>query len=281
MTDAPHEATSSELRQVVHSPEQYRLEIPLAGPSSRILAYAIDYFLIVLLMILVAIVAFALFPVAAYLDAANQDVQEAVLSENPNQILEGNYFLILIGFWIVIQLVVEVAYFTFFEMTLNGRSPGKAVVKLRVLGDGGHPLGIGQSVTRNLLRTVDVLPINYMVGLISIVISPEAKRLGDLAAGTIVIRLDRPAKAAPIGLDFDGNTDIFRFDHEQVARIGPKELRLIRQTLRRLPEIGEEHAALALERAVTVLSELLEHETVVPEERETFLHTLLRAVEQR
>jgi uncharacterized RDD family membrane protein YckC len=281
MTNAPPEPTSSELHQVVHSPEQYRLELPLAGPSSRILAYSIDYVLILILSLLLMIAVFILFPLAVLFDGIFAEFQEAALSDDPNAVLESNFILVVMGFLVVIQLAVEWTYFIFFEMTMNGRSPGKAVVKLRVLGDGGHPLSFSQSIARNLLRTVDILPIYYIVGLISMVISPEAKRLGDLAAGTIVIRLDRPAKAAPIEPEFDGKTNIFRFNHEQIARVGPEELRLIRQTLRRLPELGEDHAAHVLERTVTVLAERLDHETIAPAERKTFLHALFQAVEMR
>lgn len=281
MKGTPSESTSSELRQVVHSPEQYRLELPLAGPTSRILAYSIDYALILILTALMIVLVFTLFPLAAQLDAVLQDFREATLSEDPNSIYESNSFLIMLSFIVVVQLAVEWTYFIFFEMTMNGRSPGKAVVKLRVVRDGGHPLEFGQSVARNLLRTVDILPLYYIVGLVSMVISPEAKRLGDLAAGTVVIRLDRPARAASIELNFYGNTDIFRFDHGQVARVGPEELRLIRQTLRRLPELSEDHAALALERTVTALAERLDHEPIPPADRETFLHALLQVVERR
>jgi len=119
------------------------------------------------------------------------------------------------------------------------------------------------------------------VGLIAMVISPEAKRLGDLAAGTVVIRLDRPARAAPIDPALDARTEIFRFDHGQIARIGAKELRLIRQTLRRLPDLDEARAARVLERTVTVLCELLEHEAVDPADREVFLRALLQTVARR
>jgi len=278
---APSKTTGSELRQVVHSPEQYRLELPLAGPSSRILAYAIDYLLISLLSIVVIALAFLLFPLAAEFGALFEDFREAVDSDDPNALQENNFILVILGFLIVVQLVVEWVYFIFFEMTLNGRSPGKAAVKLRVVGDGGHPLGFGQSVARNLLRTVDILPLYYIVGLVSMVVSEEAKRLGDMAAGTIVIRLDRPAGAAPIESAFEGETDVFRFDHAQLAKVGAEELRLVRQTLRRLPELGQEPAALALERTVTALTDRLDYPPVPAAEREIFLHALLRAAQRR
>ncbi len=281
MNDARLETTSSELRQVVHSPEQYRLELPIAGPSSRILAYAVDYFLIGILMFLTIIAALLILPLAGQLQTLNAEIQEAASSADPNNVLLTDAFLIMIGFVIVVQLVVETGYFVFFEMTMRGRSPGKAIVKLRVVSDGGHPLRFGQSVARNLMRAVDILPTSYVVGLIAMVISPEAKRLGDLAAGTVVIRLDRPARAAPIDPALDARTEIFRFDHGQIARIGAKELRLIRQTLRRLPDLDEERAALVLERTVTVLCDLLEHEAVDPADREVFLRALLQTVARR
>jgi len=281
MNDARLESTSSELRQVVHSPEQYRLELPIAGPSSRILAYAIDYILIGILMFLTIIAALVILPLADQLQVLNAEIQEAASSADPNNVLLTDAFLIMIGFVIVIQLVVETGYFVFFELTMRGRSPGKAIVKLRVVSDGGHPLSFGQSVARNLMRAVDILPTSYVVGLIAMVISPEAKRLGDLAAGTVVIRLDRPARAAPIDAALDARTEIFRFDHGQIARIGSKELRLIRQTLRRLPDLDEARAARVLERTVTVLCELLEHEAVDPADREVFLRALLQTVARR
>jgi uncharacterized RDD family membrane protein YckC len=234
-----------------------------------------------MLTALMIALAFMLLPLAAQLEGAYEGFQEAARGDDPDAIFQSSFFLILLGLIIVAQLVVEWGYFTFFEMTTNGRSPGKAALKLRVVRDGGHPVDFGQSVARNLLRSVDILPFYYTVGLISMVISPEAKRLGDLAAGTVVIRLDRPAKAAPIEFDLDGNTDAFRFDHEQAARVGPEELRLIRQTLRRLPELSQDNAALVLERTVTVLAERLDHEPIPPADRRTFLHALLKLVERR
>jgi len=281
MKDTPQESIGSELQQVVHSPEQYRLVLPLAGPTSRILAYSIDYVLILILSVFLMVVAFALLPLANLLAGMLAELQEAGLDNDPNAIVQSDFFLAVMGLVVVTQLVVEWTYFIFFEMTMGGRSPGKAIVKLRVLGDGGHPLSFGQSIARNLLRAVDILPTSYIVGLISMVISPEAKRLGDLAAGTIVVRLDRPAKAPPIEPSISSNTSIFRFTREQIARIGPDELRLIRQTLRRLPELDRDQAALALERAATVLSKRLGHETISAAERETFLHALLQAVDRR
>jgi hypothetical protein len=185
------------------------------------------------------------------------------------------------SFLIILQLAIEWIYFVFLEMTTGGRSMGKAIVKLRVVSDGGHPLSFGQSVARNLLRAADILPGSYLVGLISMIASSEGKRLGDLAAGTVVIRQDRPAAAAPLTAQPDDRTDPFRFDHQQVAKLGPQELRLIRQTLRRLPELPDDQARAILDRSVQALTQRIEHAPVSAAEQKAFLHALLLAVERR
>ena len=59
----------------------------------------------------------------------------------------------------------------------------------------GLPINLRSSVLRNVLRIVDILPENYVVGLVSMLLSPSGERLGDHVAGTIVIRLDRPQAA--------------------------------------------------------------------------------------
>ena len=273
--------TPSEPHQVVHSPEQYRLDLPLAGPTSRILAYGIDYVAIVIIGFLVLGLLFALFPLAQQMVEMMDEVAELAESDDPNALYESTTVLILLGFVIILQLAIEWVYFVFLEMTTGGRSLGKAIVKLRVVSDGGHPLRFGQSVARNLLRAADILPAYYLVGLLSMIASLQTKRLGDLAAGTVVIRLDRPAAAPPLTAEPDGGTDAFRFDHQQVAKLGRQELRLVRQTLRRLPELSEDQARSILDRSVKALTQRIEHPPVAAEEYEAFLRALLLAVERR
>src|SRR5216117_3937237 len=193
--------------------------------------------------------------------------------EHPERIQE--LVLTFLGLFLVIQLAIEWGYFVFCEMTTAGRSLGKALVGLRVVRDGGFPISLRESLVRNLLRIVDVLPWYYTVGLVSIVLSRDGKRLGDLAAGTIVVRLDRPEPEPPhAGAGF-------RFERSQIARLGPNELALLRQTLRRLAALPPERAAEVLERAVAVLSARIGHGPVAAEEREAFLRALLHAARVR
>ncbi|KAA3662195.1 MAG: RDD family protein [Chloroflexi bacterium] len=79
-------------------------------------------------------------------------------------------------------------YYIFFEMQWNGRTPGKQLAGLRVIRQDGTPITLPESIIRNLVRLVDFLPVGYGVGIVTMFIDSNARRLGDMAAGTIVIR---------------------------------------------------------------------------------------------
>ncbi|MNC47329.1 RDD family protein [compost metagenome] len=82
-------------------------------------------------------------------------------------------------------------YMVLFEVLNQGRSPGKQWMGLRVVHDDGTPVGWSASLLRNLLRVVDLLPFGYFLGAISCLQHPHFKRLGDIAAGTLVIYRER------------------------------------------------------------------------------------------
>ena len=88
----------------------------------------------------------------------------------------------------IVSFVVVFGYDVSFEVLASGRTPGKRVNGLRVVRTGGEPVDLLTSVIRNLLRIVDFLPISYLVGIVSILVTSRNQRLGDLAAGTLVVR---------------------------------------------------------------------------------------------
>ena len=94
--------------------------------------------------------------------------------------------------------VVQWGYYIICEMTMDGASPGKRALGLRVIRDNGLPIGFVQSMLRNLVRVVDFLPWAYGVGLVAAFASRRSQRLGDLAAGTLVVKLGA-ARAGPAG----------------------------------------------------------------------------------
>lgn len=110
----------------------------------------------------------------------------------------GNGWTAAIG--IVAVLLIVFGYDVLFEVLASGRTPGKRWSGLRVVREGARPIGWGTSLVRNVLRLVDVLPGVYAVGGLCIVLSARNQRLGDLAAGTLVVR-ERRGLAATEGTD--------------------------------------------------------------------------------
>lgn len=89
--------------------------------------------------------------------------------------------------FILIPFLLYWGYFTLFEAFWNGRTPGKRLVKIRVIQCSGRGIGLFESMTRNFLRIVDQFPVVYGVGVLSILLTRQNQRLGDLAAGTLVV----------------------------------------------------------------------------------------------
>jgi uncharacterized RDD family membrane protein YckC len=225
------------------SPEGVHLDLPIAGPAPRMFAYAIDLAAVIVLIILLIIILGTLLPVAAWLErwfgSLFREVGAGAKSPQAKQSFDRVTGL-MIAFFVLAQFAVETGYFIFWEMVTNGRSPGKAAVGLRVVRRDGLPIDARSSAVRNLMRIVDILPANYVVGLVSTIVSNSGERIGDHAAGTLVVRLDRP-EAAP-DLAVSGAPSSSAFTRQQMARIGPRELQLMRGTLRRVTELPENRA---------------------------------------
>ena len=103
------------------------------------------------------------------------------------------------AFFIILLFVLEWLYPVVFELTPSGATPGKRVFGLKVVMDNGLPVTAAASVTRNLLRAADFLPFGYGFAIVSMLLRRDCKRLGDIAAGTIV--LHEPRTAPRIALD--------------------------------------------------------------------------------
>jgi uncharacterized RDD family membrane protein YckC len=100
------------------------------------------------------------------------------------------------GFFLILLFVIEWLYPVLFEVFSRGQTPGKKLLKISVINDDLSPVTLGASMVRNLLRTVDFLPLFYLVGLVTMLSNQRFQRLGDLAAGTLVISVPESAKPA-------------------------------------------------------------------------------------
>jgi uncharacterized RDD family membrane protein YckC len=147
----------------VETPEQIQLEFALAGIGSRCLALLLDYLIQVgVSVVLILVVVFT--------------ATASLRTPWVGAIVIGAFFLLQFG------------YFIGFEIFWNGQTPGKRWIGLRAIKDSGRPLSAGETIGRNLLRIVDQLPGMYGVGLIAMIFSKSNKRLGDMVAGSVVIR---------------------------------------------------------------------------------------------
>jgi uncharacterized RDD family membrane protein YckC len=105
-----------------------------------------------------------------------------------------------VAFWIIFIFALEWFYPVVFELRTAAATPGKRVFGLRVVMDNGLPVTVAASVTRNLLRTADFLPFGYGFAIVSMLLRRDCKRLGDIAAATMVVHQREPERNAGIRL---------------------------------------------------------------------------------
>ena len=167
----------------VATPEGIELTLRLAGPVPRALAWSVDLAIRVAIVLVVMLLA--------------------------SQLGRAGWGVVLLA-----AFVVEWLLPAWFEAQMGGQTPGKRLFGLAVLNDDGTPLRWPGALTRNLLRAVDFLPFLYAFGLVTMLLNRDFKRLGDLAAGTVVVYLSTSADVArkipeappippPVSLDLD------------------------------------------------------------------------------
>jgi uncharacterized RDD family membrane protein YckC len=154
---------------------RYRVEIPgginleaqVVGPIPRSLAFAIDQAIrgIIVFGLSIAAIPFCAFG------------------------LGGGFFLIFL-------VAIEWLYPVLFEVFWRGQTPGKKALGISVINDDLTPVTLGTSLVRNLLRTIDFLPLFYLAGLVTMLCNRRFQRLGDLAAGTLVISVRESSRPA-------------------------------------------------------------------------------------
>jgi uncharacterized RDD family membrane protein YckC len=146
---------------VVPTPERVSFDYPVAGLGTRAIAQILD-------LLIVSVILAAVFFVALAISSASGETATLIL-------LFGSFVVIFGYFWVS-------------ESLWSGQTVGKKAFRLRAVGDRGEPLTFGQAGIRNIVRIVDFLPYGYGVGLVVLFANGKGKRLGDLAAGTIVVK---------------------------------------------------------------------------------------------
>lgn len=255
----------------IDTPENVVFGYQIAGIGSRFLACSIDTLLIIVLLL------FVNFALAAVVSTTNL----AGASDSATAWLAALFGLVSFAvFW---------GYYIFFETVWNGQTPGKRRNGLRVIRRNGTPVTVGETAVRNLVRIIDFLPALYAVGIVAMFIDGQSRRLGDLAAGTLVVRdretisLDslaaapaQPAVSLFAALD-DGQTD----STLPVERLTAQEIEMLEEYFRRRDELAN-RTPLAMQIARRLCSSMgISAGNIQPYQAERFLSDVLLAQRRR
>lgn len=222
---------------IIETPERVPLAFALASVGNRFLAVLIDHF-IQFMTILIVQWAFSSWAEAG----------------SPFNESSGQFFAEMskwtIALMIFIGFLIFSGYFIFFEWIWNGQTPGKRLMKLRVIREDGRPITLWEAVARNLLRIFDNAPLFffpiYSAGLISIFLSSRDQRIGDMFAGTVVIR-ERTDEAPTFAETFSNQISDAAFRRVQkrtdfqadVNLITESEIEVVESFLRRRWDLSE------------------------------------------
>ena len=187
----------------IETPEQIDISFQKAGIGSRFYAALIDTGLLALILF-----------VGYYV--------------NRNFIMElgdtlGNWLGAIGG---ILVFALFWGYYMVFEVTSNGQTLGKRALGVRVIKDGGYPIGFADSAIRNLVRVVDFLPFFYGAGLLTMLINGNWQRLGDLAAGTLVVKTAR-TDLKPTGASTNTRVPVINIPREEFNYDGWIRLELV------------------------------------------------------
>jgi uncharacterized RDD family membrane protein YckC len=235
----------------IETPEQVDLRLPIAGIGSRFIAILVDTLIQVVAEIVLILI------IVVFISAAQR--------EHLNEMSDttGKWFVAAI---VLFNFLLYWGYFALFEAFWNGQTPGKRLVKIRVIKDSGRQITLFEALARNLIRVVDMIPPNiYLVGLITMLCNRQQKRLGDFVAGTIVVH-ERATEQPLLGHnsrsitatvyqqqqpEFVQRAGAFQPPADAIARLRPEDLNVIESFLARSLDFDTPTRSLMAQRIAT------------------------------
>lgn len=224
---------------VIETPERVPVEFPLASIGNRFLAVVVDHFFQILAVMLIVWLAYSV--------GTEAEGFEAFLSRSAGEASKWVMALMVVAVFLVFA-----GYFAAFEWLWNGQTPGKRILKLRVMREDGRPVTLWEALARNVLRIIDNFPgffiPLYSVGLVAIFLNRKDQRIGDLFAGTVVVR-ERSGEAPTFAETFLGPSAdaVYRRVHPSfhlqadLNSLTESEVEVAEVFLRRRWELGETH----------------------------------------
>jgi uncharacterized RDD family membrane protein YckC len=197
----------------LETPEQLEINYNIARLGSRFIAALWDTFFIVCLEILLVF--------GTYLVI---DQIEGVIGDAVNWIVGIMVFMVFAIFW---------GYYVIFELLWNGQSPGKRLTGIRTVRYNGAPIGLSESAIRNIVRIIDFFPGAYGFGVISMFADLKSRRLGDFAAGTLVVHDKVPVSLDTLGKQVTTDTRLLEPALPNLHRLEESEVEAVRRFLQR------------------------------------------------
>ncbi|HLR52278.1 MAG TPA: RDD family protein [Candidatus Avamphibacillus sp.] len=207
----------------IKTPEFVSLQFRLAGLGSRAAAMIIDQ--VILTLANTGLILLLIF-------TTNSDIW---------QVMEYGW---MVAVWIIALFAVNWGYFFISEYFFNGKTIGKNIIGIRVIQENGHSITVLSAIIRNLLRAIDALPTGYFLGIILVFLHSKHKRLGDMAAGTIVVyeRKVQRLKKTPLEKEIEHrnlNKDSISIDDFVMNSLGSKEYNLLKTYSYKLLELRD------------------------------------------
>lgn len=225
----------------VGTTQNVSIEHPVASVGDRILAYLIDVVVIVAYYILMALW-----------------VNLAIQSDG------------LLWVWIVITIVPVMFYSLASEILMNGQSLGKKAMNIQVVRVDGTEPSVGNYIVRWLFRIIDIQLLSGAVAILTILINGRGQRLGDIAAGTTVIKLI-PSRRVHADSMFVTTPDSYSPVFSEAQQLRSQDIEIIQRALAAERDHGNERPVMAIAQKIKAL---LNIETDMPDAE--FLHTVVR-----
>jgi len=244
----PGPAAKSDERLAVRTPEHVELNFLLAGPGNRFLALLVDLAIQWLLVLGIVLVLGVLLWVMKW-----------SMGDLIGKKAEASVGLWLFAGFLLLLFVLQWGYFTFFETVWAGQTPGKRRQRIRVIRENGRPIGFAEAAIRNLLRSVlDSQPYPlHAIGFVAGVLNARFKRLGDFAAGTVVIverRQSRPKAGPRLRPSAQAPVPVAR---PRVRQLTQEEVTTLQAYLRRRDELDAAVRSAMAEKIATSLTQRL------------------------
>lgn len=228
-TGGPARPVASFDQQVdVETPEQVVLSYTLAGVGARAAAAIVDFLVVSLI-------------IAAFIFSLSLLAKLGAPGPKPTPEESSTW---AVAIFILVIFALEWGYYVLFEALWDGQTPGKRLLHIRVVQDGGYSVSFGASAVRNIARIIDGQPgFVYGVGVVAVALNKSGKRLGDMMAGTFVVQ--ERIEHAPVVASAASSTDTAA---PAIASLSASEYELLERFLSRAPSLAPERLALLADR---------------------------------